>query len=68
MLKEGAEPLEPAEVVGNDAIDDDDDDDAFQDIPAPRQPAQLTEYSDEDDEGIIKEVYVSSCLHANNQK
>ena len=59
MLKEGAEPIEPAEVIGSNGVDDDDDD-AFQDDPAPRQPAQLAEYSDEDDdEGIIKEVYVS---------
>ena len=63
MLKEGAEPIGPAEVAGNDAIaNDEDDDDAFQDAPAPRQPAQLAEYSDEDDEGIIKEVYVSQNL------
>lgn len=63
MLKEGAEPLKPREEADGETIDNDDDDDPFEDVPAPRLPAQLAEYSDEDDEAIIKEVYVSpSCL------
>lgn len=65
MLKEGAEPLKPREEADGKKVDSDDDDDPFEDVPAPRQPAQLAEYSDEDDEAIIKEVYVSySCLQS----
>lgn len=54
-MKEGAEPL-----GGPETGDQDDDNDPFDDIPAPTQPAQLREYSDEDedDEGIVKEDYV----------
>ena len=57
LLKEGAEPI--ARDHGNDSGDDDD---AFQERPIPRQPAQLREYSEDedDDDGIVKEVYVSS--------
>lgn len=30
-----------------------DDDDDFQDLPAPRQPEQLREYSDEEDDDVL---------------
>ena len=33
-----------------------DDDDDFQDIPAPRQPEQLREYSDEEEDVIVQEA------------
>lgn len=49
MLKEGAEAINP------------DHSDAAYDKPVPKQPTQLREYSDEDDdEGIVKEAAVSS--------
>jgi hypothetical protein len=60
LLFEGAQAGASAIEEEAEAVEElvDDKDDLFQDKPAPRQPTQLRDYSDEDDDGVVQEVYV----------
>lgn len=51
----GASAIEEEAEAVEELVDDKDD--LFQDKPAPRQPTQLRDYSDEDDDGVVQEVY-----------